>query len=272
MGLRWAQAVCVLLRGSAAQEPPRLARGLRPGRTRLPWVDWARTAAIYNVVVMHIAWTLGDAANPAGIRFTTDTLTTFTMPVIFLVSGFVASLSWRRGRAGALGHTRKRVRRLLLPWLFGTLFSVVPHDWLIHHHPLSLLPGQEANATHSAGSPAVWSPNPWRLFLGSEMWFFAMLCAFSCAHWPWCHAIHLVAGSPACSPSCDPPALWATARVAPSPDGGAQADRGRAAEPACADELDECVKWAESGECTTNPSFMLVRCKRSCKACAPGPK
>ena len=57
-----------------------------------------------------------------------------------------------------------------------------------------------------------------------------------------------------------------------APFRGAQAERGRAAEPACADELDECVKWAESGECTTNPSFMLVRCKRSCKACAPGPK
>jgi ShK domain-like len=36
----------------------------------------------------------------------------------------------------------------------------------------------------------------------------------------------------------------------------------------CYDNEDnECPKWAESGECTINPNYMLVNCRYSCQVC-----
>jgi len=35
----------------------------------------------------------------------------------------------------------------------------------------------------------------------------------------------------------------------------------------CVDELEDCPTWASSGECLTNPLFMLVTCKYSCWKC-----
>lgn len=36
----------------------------------------------------------------------------------------------------------------------------------------------------------------------------------------------------------------------------------------CKDNYDKCKEWAENGECTINPEFMLYGCPGSCKACA----
>ena len=50
------------------------------------------------------------------------------------------------------------------------------------------------------------------------------------------------------------------------------------APPGCVDEHDECVGWAESGECDENPTFMVGRegfpgdCLRSCGRCDLMPK
>lgn len=35
----------------------------------------------------------------------------------------------------------------------------------------------------------------------------------------------------------------------------------------CVDEDELCRDWANAGECTANPSFMLHVCRRSCNAC-----
>jgi hypothetical protein len=38
----------------------------------------------------------------------------------------------------------------------------------------------------------------------------------------------------------------------------------------CEDEEDDCVEWAEDGECETHPRFMLVGCRKSCNNCEAG--
>eukprot|EP00549_Striatella_unipunctata_P007896 CAMPEP_0118724462 /NCGR_PEP_ID=MMETSP0800-20121206/32590_1 /TAXON_ID=210618 ORGANISM="Striatella unipunctata, Strain CCMP2910" /NCGR_SAMPLE_ID=MMETSP0800 /ASSEMBLY_ACC=CAM_ASM_000638 /LENGTH=470 /DNA_ID=CAMNT_0006633037 /DNA_START=34 /DNA_END=1446 /DNA_ORIENTATION=- len=36
---------------------------------------------------------------------------------------------------------------------------------------------------------------------------------------------------------------------------------------ACLDEDENCKMWAESGECTANPAYMLRHCRKACKVC-----
>eukprot|EP00966_Prymnesium_polylepis_P259882 6003523-Prymnesium_polylepis.1 len=40
-----------------------------------------------------------------------------------------------------------------------------------------------------------------------------------------------------------------------------------APESLCKDQSDHCVTWANAGECTGNPKFMLSSCPASCGAC-----
>ena len=35
----------------------------------------------------------------------------------------------------------------------------------------------------------------------------------------------------------------------------------------CTDDHKHCKEWSESGECQTNPGFMLNSCRRSCDVC-----
>lgn len=37
---------------------------------------------------------------------------------------------------------------------------------------------------------------------------------------------------------------------------------------ACVDSVDTCEEWASRGECTANPGYMSVKCRKSCKLCA----
>jgi hypothetical protein len=37
----------------------------------------------------------------------------------------------------------------------------------------------------------------------------------------------------------------------------------------CKDDHDSCSAWAQVGECTKTPDYMLLMCKRSCKQCLP---
>ncbi len=38
--------------------------------------------------------------------------------------------------------------------------------------------------------------------------------------------------------------------------------------PGCVDLKDKCRKWADSGECQSNPEFMLFSCPMSCNTCS----
>lgn len=35
----------------------------------------------------------------------------------------------------------------------------------------------------------------------------------------------------------------------------------------CKDQNPACESWAASGQCDVNPAFMLISCRKSCKAC-----
>jgi hypothetical protein len=35
----------------------------------------------------------------------------------------------------------------------------------------------------------------------------------------------------------------------------------------CTDDYDDCQTWAQNGECTINPEFMLYSCPNACRAC-----
>ena len=38
----------------------------------------------------------------------------------------------------------------------------------------------------------------------------------------------------------------------------------------CTDDNHSCEYWASIGECSENPDYMTVNCKRSCKICGGG--
>lgn len=40
----------------------------------------------------------------------------------------------------------------------------------------------------------------------------------------------------------------------------------------CVDLYDGCPKWADNGECTINPEYMLYNCAKSCSACKLTPQ
>merc|ERR1711920_236388 len=44
-----------------------------------------------------------------------------------------------------------------------------------------------------------------------------------------------------------------------------------AAIPGCVDANQNCEMWAASGECASNPAYMLVNCRKSCGVCPPAP-
>ena len=35
----------------------------------------------------------------------------------------------------------------------------------------------------------------------------------------------------------------------------------------CKDQNPSCADWARSGQCDANPAFMLISCRKACKAC-----
>ena len=98
---------------------------------------------MYNVVGAHMFWSTFEAAdfNYKGppsradlidresimlFRYGVDIGLHMTLPMLFLLSGFVGSLTWRAGDGGMLNFMRKRFTRLLLPYFFGLIFSVFP--------------------------------------------------------------------------------------------------------------------------------------------------
>ena len=38
----------------------------------------------------------------------------------------------------------------------------------------------------------------------------------------------------------------------------------------CEDKNQQCSSWAESGECSKNPAYMLPNCAKSCGECGSG--
>ncbi|KAI8466500.1 MAG: hypothetical protein J3K34DRAFT_524498 [Monoraphidium minutum] len=48
---------------------------------------------------------------------------------------------------------------------------------------------------------------------------------------------------------------------------GGNPDEQKAKLGGCVDTSDDCAAWAASGECKNNPGYMMVSCRKACKAC-----
>ena len=111
-------------------------------RKRLYWIDWCRTQSVLNVVLGHI-WTdvllqtgfdrdYPDRMKPPWDErsrmcdYGVDHGTLHTIPMFFLLSGFLNSYTFRAHKKdGIKTFIMKRVMRLLPPWVFGgLLFSL----------------------------------------------------------------------------------------------------------------------------------------------------
>lgn len=158
-----------------------------------PTPKTATTLAVYCVVGAHCMWTAFDDADfdahpPSQdqllhnetvllLRYGTDIGQHTTIPMFFMMSGFVGSLTWRGGDGGMFNFMQKRFLRLLVPYFVGLVFSVWPRD---------IMDGNAKRAGYA----------PWFFFIRaftSEMWFLYVLWAFASALWPWTHSIHLAA-------------------------------------------------------------------------------
>ena len=124
-----------------------------------------------------------------------------TIPLFFLLSGYISAMSVRRPdakalsldgvypsleelekqsaqpledlgeRGGLLSLAWRRGQRLILPFIFGTLCAVLPRELLVNAEK-----GQEFN--------------PMRLAM-SEMYFLYVLFALAVVNYPWCQFLHL---------------------------------------------------------------------------------
>ena len=62
----------------------------------------------------------------------------------------------------------------------------------------------------------------------------------------------------------------ATTRISPTQSPIATTRIPPTQTPTCTDDNASCASWAAVGECTRNPAYMRVTCKKSCNICNPG--
>lgn len=105
--------------------------GERP--TRWYFLDWLRVIAIFLVFLFHcgrffdhIWWHLKDSTSDLRFTIATLLLSQWGMPLFFLISGAAGSLSGRERRSGTRAIVGTRLRRLMVPFLFGVIVLVPP--------------------------------------------------------------------------------------------------------------------------------------------------
>ena len=106
-------------------------------RRRLYWVDWCRTQSIWNVVCGHIWWTVRDEGfpsiseaitHPEGpqgarmIEYVVDQGMFHTVPLFFIVSGYLTSLTFKATPKGVCRFFMHRIMRIFPAWILGSLF------------------------------------------------------------------------------------------------------------------------------------------------------
>ena len=104
--------------------------------SRQTYLDWLRLLSIAGVLVLHCAmpfasgetWHIRNAESSNLLAELVLNLHLFRMPLLFFISGTVSYYMLQR-RSSA-GFVRLRVRRLLLPLVFGMLVVVPPQLYL----------------------------------------------------------------------------------------------------------------------------------------------
>jgi len=110
-------------------------------RRRLYWIDWCRSQSVWNVVCGHCWWTTKDQfggfptnvnQQPSNwnestriIEYTVDQGAFHTVPLFFLVSGFLTSCTMKTDTPGVLKFIRSRVLRTIPPFAGGAILFVI---------------------------------------------------------------------------------------------------------------------------------------------------
>jgi len=138
---------------------------------RIHFLDNLRTFMIFLVVAIHAGgvyessgtwasfWIVDDPStnNLSGILFLIMDI--FTMPTIFLISGFFAPLSLKNNNEWAF--LKSKFRRLIVPWAIAVL-TLIPLYKVIFLYSRNL--PQESWTTYFHWSNGIWSQN-WLWFL-----------------------------------------------------------------------------------------------------------
>lgn len=108
-------------------------------RKRMYWLDWVRTQSVWNVICGHILWSVWDQTNLTweNVMSNKHTESTrmliyvenqgsfHTVPMFFLVSGYLASKSFKLNNNGLRRFFYNRCARITPPWIFGTIYLAI---------------------------------------------------------------------------------------------------------------------------------------------------
>jgi len=155
-------------------------------------LDWLRVLTILTVFVFHSGrffdqtdWNVKSAAVYPGVQAWTQFLSSWLMPIIFVISG--ASLFYAIGKAGALAFVRDKVFRLLIPFLVGVFTHIALQVYLerIPHHQFSgsffAFYPHYFDGMYGYGGNFAW--------MGLHLWYLLALFVFSLAVFPLLHLL-----------------------------------------------------------------------------------
>ncbi len=102
--------------------------------TRYYDIDWLRVLGMVTIFCFHCArffnfedWHIKNNQLSSGMTLFIQILVMWMMPLFFVLSGIASFYALRRGSGAYLGG---RVKRLLLPFLFGTFVLIPPQVWI----------------------------------------------------------------------------------------------------------------------------------------------
>ena len=143
----------------ASQERP-TAKG-----TRIHWMDNLRTIVILLVVLYHAGgvysflfasfWIVVDPATSDLVAILLTIFDLTVMPIIFLISGYLAPASVQKKSGWAF--LKSRFRRLIVPWIIAVL-TVVPLYKVIFLYSRGLPQEQCTTYFHVSNG---WMSQPW---------------------------------------------------------------------------------------------------------------
>lgn len=94
-------------------------------KERQCWIDWAKSIAIYGVVLGHVS----NVSNPVWVKNIAEVLIWFHVPLFFLISGYLFRI-----KENSFGEFLKNsVKSLLIPYVFFNIISS-PILWKLQAH------------------------------------------------------------------------------------------------------------------------------------------
>ncbi len=154
---------------------------------RLHYLDWLRVLAIFMVFLFHSVhvfdfgdWSIKNAEQSEVITIILALLAIWGMPFFFLVAGTSGSFALQR-RAPSQ-YLRERTKRLLIPFIVGTLLFWLPMVYLEWSNKVQLGIWKMSFQEYLGTFPNYYANlglSPLWLAFGKHMWFLGFLFAFA---------------------------------------------------------------------------------------------